>query len=89
MRFLIEKLVDARDVFCQQKFDVGRTRQKLHITPKPNVEPKRQRLSKVALNLEEKLLKRLTLIKDTDIVREMGDNDNMGPLHANLIILMH
>ena len=39
---LIDMLVDATDVYSQNKFDVGKTRQKFHITLKPNVELKPQ-----------------------------------------------
>ena len=41
MILLIDTLVDARDVFSQQEFDVGRTRQKCYVILKPNVEVKR------------------------------------------------
>ena len=44
---LFDMLVDARYVYSQHKFDVGKTRQKFHVTLKPNVELKRQRPSKV------------------------------------------
>ena len=37
MILLIDMLVDARDVYSQQKLDVGKTRQKVHATLKPNV----------------------------------------------------
>ena len=33
--FLIDMLVDARDVYSQHKFDVGKTRQKFHVTLNP------------------------------------------------------
>ena len=78
MILLIDMLVDARDVNSQQKFDVGKTGQKIHVTLKPNVELKRQQPSKVPLHLEEKLEKLLTQLKDGDIIREMGDDDEMG-----------
>ena len=52
---LIDMLVDARDVYYQHEFDVGRTSQKFHVTLKPNVELKRQRPSKVPLHLKEEL----------------------------------
>ena len=55
MTLLIDMLVDSRDVYSQHKFDVGKTRQKFHVTLKPNVELKRQRPSKVPLHLKEKL----------------------------------
>ena len=81
-------LVDARDVYSQHKFDVGKTRQKFHVTLKPKVELKRQRPGKVPLHLKEKLEKLLTQLKDADIIREMGDDDKMGSLFVNPIILM-
>ena len=46
MTLLIDMLIDSRDVYSQHKFDVGKTRQKFHVTLKPNVELKRQRPSK-------------------------------------------
>ena len=88
MVLLIDMLVDARDVYSQHKFDVGKTRQNFHVTLKPNVELKRQRPSKVPLHLKEKLEKLLTQLKDADIIREMGDDDEMGSLFVNPIILM-
>ena len=75
---LIDPLADARDVYSQHKFHVGKTRQKFHVTLKPNVELKRQRPSKAPLHLKEKLKKLLTQLKDADIIREMGDDDKMG-----------
>ena len=89
MTLLIEMLIDSRDVHWQHKFDVGKTRQKFHVTLKLNVELKRQRPSKVPLHLKEKLEKLLTQLKDADIIfRKMGDNDGMGSVSVNLIILM-
>ena len=85
---LIDMLVDARDVHSQQKLDVGKTRQKFHVTLKRNVELKQPRPSKVPLHLKEKLEKLLTQLKDADIIREMGDDDEMGSLFVNPIILM-
>ena len=43
---LIDMLADARDVYSQNKFDVGKTHQKFHVTLKPNLELKRQRPNK-------------------------------------------
>ena len=88
MILLIDMLVDARDVYSQHKFDVVKTRQIFHVTLKSNVELKRQRPSKVPLHLKEKLEKLLTQIKDADIIREMGDDDEMGSLFVNPIIVM-
>ena len=88
MILLIDMLVDSRDVYSQHKFEVGKTRQNFHLTLKPNVELKRQRPSKVPLHLQEKLEKVLTQLKDADIIREMGDDNEMGSLFVNPIILM-
>ena len=84
----IDMLVDARDVYSQHEFDVGQTRQNFHVTLKSNVELKRQRPSKVPLHLKEKLEKLLTQLKDADIIREMGDDDEMGSSFVNPIIVM-
>ena len=76
--FLVDMLLDYRDVYSRHKFDVGKTRQKFHITLKPKAELKRQRPSKVPLHLNEKLEKFLTQPEDWEIIREMGHDDEMG-----------
>ena len=78
MPLLIDMLIDSKDVYSLHKFDVGKTRQKFHVTLKPNVELKRQRASKVPLHLKDELEKLLTQLKDADMFREMGDDDEMG-----------
>ena len=57
MTLLIDVLLDSRDVYSRHKFDVGETRQKFDVTLKPKAGLKRQRPSKVALHLKEKLEK--------------------------------
>ena len=88
MTFLIDMLIDSRDVYSQHKFDVGKPRQKFHVASKPKVELKRQRPSKVPLHLKEEVEKSLTQLKDADIIREMGDDDKVGSLFVNPIILL-
>ena len=88
MILLIDMLVDAREVYSQHKFNIGKTRQKFHVTLKPNFELKQQRFSKFPLHLKEKLGKLLTQQKDAVIIREMGDDDEMGSLFVKSIILM-
>ena len=85
---LIDLLIDSRDVYSQHIFNVGKTRQKFHVTLKPNVELKRQRPGKVPLRLKEKVEKLLTQLKDADIIRQMADDDEMGSLFVKPIILM-
>ena len=88
MTLLIDMLIGSKDVYSPQKSDVGKTRQKFHVTLKPNIELKRQRASKVPLHMIEKLEKLLRQRKDADIIREMGDDDEMGSLFVNPMILM-
>ena len=82
---LIDMLADVRDVCSQHKSDVGKTRQRFNVTLKPNVE----RPNNVPLRLKENQEKLLTQLKDADIIREMGDDEEMGSLFVNPIILMH
>ena len=88
MIFLIEMLVDERDVNYQHKFDVGKIRQKFLLTLKPSMELKRQQPSKVPLHLRNKHEKLLTQLKDADILSEMGDDNKMGSPFVNPIIPM-
>ena len=88
MPLLIDMLIDSKYVYFLHKFDVGKTQQKFHVTLKPNVKLKRQRAGKVPLHLKDKLEKLLTQLKDADIIREMCDDDEMGSLFVNAIILM-
>ena len=83
---LIDLLMDASDVYSQHKFDVGKTRQKFIIKLEQGAILKRQRPSKVPLHLREKLQKLLTQLKEADII-EMGDDDEMGSVFVNPIIL--
>ena len=88
MTLLIDMLLDYWDIYSRHKFDVGKTRQKFHVTLKPKAELKRQRPSKVPLHLKEKLEKLLTQLKDANIIQEMGGDYEMGSLFVNPIILM-
>ena len=74
---LIDMRIDSKDVYSLHKFDVGKTRQKFHVTLTPHVELKRQRANEVPLHLKDKLEKLLTQLKDADIIREMGDDEEM------------
>ena len=84
----IDMLSVSRNVYSRHIFDVDETRQKFHVKFKRNVELKMQRPSKVPLRLKEKLAKLLTQLEDANIVREMGDNDEMGSLFVNPITLI-
>ena len=52
------------------------------------MELNRQRARKLRLHLKDNLEKLLTQLKDADIIREMGDDDEMGSLFVNPGVLM-
>ena len=73
-------IIDSREVYSQHKFDIGETKQKFHVTLKPNFELRKQRLSKCPLHLKDKLEKLLGQLQDSGIIREMGDDDELVSL---------
>ena len=81
-------IIDSRDVYSQHKFDIGQTKQKFQVTMKPKSELKKLRPSKCLLNLKDKLEKLLGQLRDSGIIREMGDDDKLGSLFVNPIILL-
>ena len=83
MTLRIDMLIDSKVVYSLHKIDVGKSRQKFCVTLKPNVELKRPGASKVPLHLKDKLEKLLTQLKDTNVIRELGDDDEMGSLFVN------
>ena len=85
---LIDMIIDSRDVYSQQKFDIGQTKQKFHVTLKPKSELRKKRPSKCPLHLEDKLETLLSQLQGSGIIREMGDDDELGSLFVNPIILL-
>ena len=81
-------IIDSRDVYSQHKFDIGQTKQKFHVTLRPNSKLRKQRPSKCPLHLKDKLEKLLRQIQDSGIIREMGDDDELGSVFVNPIILL-
>ena len=68
MNLVIDMPIDSKDMCSLHNFDVGKSRQKFHVTLKPNVDLKPQRASKGRLHLKDKLEKLLTQLKDADII---------------------
>ena len=85
---LIDMITDSRDVCSQHKFDIGQTKQKLHATLESNSELKKQPPSKCPLHLKDTPEKLLGQLQDSGIIREMGDDDELGSLFVNPIILL-
>ena len=80
--------IDSRDVYSQRKVDIGQTRWKFHVTLKPNSELRKQQPSKCPLHLKDNLAKLIGQLQDSGIIREMGDDDELGSLFVNPIILL-
>ena len=80
---LIDKIKDFRDVYSQHKVDIGQTKQNFHNTLKPNSELRKQRSSKCPPHLKDKLEKLLGQLQDSGVVREMGDDDELGSLQSH------
>ncbi len=85
---LMKILIEDSDVYSKHKYDIGKIKQKFHITLKPNTELRKQRVSKVSLHYKEKLDSLLEQLIKANIIREMGDDDELGSSFANPIILM-
>ena len=85
---VIDMIIDSRDVHSQHKIDIGQTKQKVHVTVKPNSELRKQQPSKCPLHFKDKLKKLLGQLQDSGIIREMGDHDELGSLFVNPIILL-
>ena len=85
---LIDMIINSRDVYSQHKFDIRQTKQKFHVTLKHNSELYKQRPSKVPFHLKDPLEKILGKLQKTRIIREMGDDDELGSLFVNPIILL-
>ena len=81
-------IIDSREVYSLHKFDIGQTKQKLHVTLKPNSELRKQRHSKCFLHLKDKLEKLLGQLQDSGIIPEMGDDDDLGSPFVNPKILL-
>ena len=67
---------------------MGQTKQKFHVTLKPNSELRKQRPSKCPLHLKDKLEKLPAQLQGSGNIREMGDHYELGSLFVNPIILL-
>ena len=84
---LIDMIIDSRHVSSQHKFDIGQTKQNFHVTLEPNSQLRKQRLRKCPLHLKENIEKLLGQLQDSGIIREMADDDDLGSIFVNPIIL--
>ncbi len=87
---LFHSLCQNKDIYSQYKYDVGCTNRKFHIKLQDKAELKRQRPSRVNLNLQDKLSVLLKQLQEAEIIREMGnENDRvLGTEFINPVILI-
>ena len=81
-------IIDSRDVFYQQKFAIGQKKQRLHVNLKTNSELRKQRPSKCPLQPKDKLKKLPGQLQDSGAIPETGDDDELGSLFVNPVILL-
>ena len=85
---LLRTLTKNKDVYSQHKYDVGKIKQKFHDKLLPNSTLTKQRPSKVPLHYQEKLENLLEQLCKTGIIREMGNDKEMGSEFINPIIIL-
>ena len=77
-----------KDVYSQHKYDVGEIKQKFHVKLLPNSTLTKQRPSRVPLHHQEKLEILLDQLCKAGIIREMGDDTEMGSSFINPVIIL-
>ena len=80
--------MNDQDVYSRHKYDVGKVQQKPHVKLKENSELKKQRASRVPLHYQSRLEALLEELQRADIIREMGDDIEMGSMFFNPIIIL-
>ena len=85
---LMKLLARDKDVYSQHKFDVGKIKQKFHVKLLPNSTLTKQRPSRVHLHHQKKLEILIEQICKAGIIREMGDDTEMGSSFINPVIIL-
>ena len=85
---LMKLLARDKDVYSQHKYDVGKIKQKFHVKLLPNSTLTKQRPSRVPLHHQEKLEVLLDQLCKAGIIREMGDDTEMGSSFINPVIIL-
>ena len=80
--------VGNNDVFSKFTHDVGKITQEFHVQLKKNAELRKQRPTKVPLHYKHRLEILLIELQRAGIIREMGNDVEMGSLFTNPIILL-
>ena len=85
---LCQNLFKDKDVYSRYKYDVGCTKQKLHINLKEDAFFKPQRVTKVPLHYREQVNALLERLIQVGIIREIYNDDELGTFLDNPIIYL-
>ena len=85
---LMKLLARDKDVYSQHKHDVGKIKQKFHVKLLPNSTLTKQGPSQVSLHHQEKLEILLDQLCKAGIIREMGDDTEMGSSFINPVVIL-
>ena len=85
---LANTLTQNKDVYSQHKYDVGKIEQKFHAKLTPNATLSKKRPSRVPLHYQEKLDNLLVELCKAGIIKEMGNDKEMGSEFINPIIIL-
>ena len=85
---LMKLLARDKEVYSQHKYNVGKIKQKFHVKLLPNSTLTKQRPSRVPLHHQEKLEILLNHLCKAGIIREMGDETEMGSSFINPVIIL-
>ena len=76
------------DVYSHHKYDIGKTKHKFLIPLKKDATFKKQRPSKIPINLRDKLDKLMDELIQAGIIRELTENDDMNSWFVNPVIIL-
>ena len=85
---LLKLLARDKYAYSQHKYDVGKIKQKFHVKLLPISTLTKQRPSRVPLHHQEKLEILLEQLCKAGIIREMGDDTEMGSSFINPVIIL-
>ena len=85
---LLDIIAKDSDVYSFTKYDIGSISEEFKIKLQENAQFKKQRPSKVPFHYRERLEHLLIELQEANIIKEMGNEDEMGSSFINPIIIL-
>ena len=85
---LLDILVEDSDVYSFTKYDIGKIAHEFKITLQKDAQFRKQRPSKIPFHYRDRLEKLLVELQEAEIIKEMGDEEEMGSSFINPIIIL-